>query len=470
MSGPRPAASPTRRRPPIVDMSGRHGFDGATLGVAFAVVVLLVPARLVLRGLPFALTPAEGIGLFAGMWWLCAHLTDTLGAAKGHNGVRTAIFVYAVSQLATYAYSSASYLPARELSLSDHSAVISAAMLGTALLACDGVRGRDRLDLVLKTIVVAGAVVGLIGAVQYLLTFDPTLYMDIPGTQSRVLAEGIYERAGVNRAAATASHPIEFGVLCAMILPLALHYAFEATESGGRMPRWWLCCALVASGMVFSASRSPMLGLAVSGLVLFFGWSAARRVRALLALAGFVLAVKVTAPGLLGAITALFTHLDNDTSLMYRTNDYATALAEISRHPLLGRGIGTWYAPEFIVFDNQYLLTTVEAGIIGLLALVLMFSTGIWASLRARWRVADRSSRDLGLSLAACLVVPLVGAATFDLQAFQMANAMSFLLVGLSGALSRTVKREITLQGEPESRPQGPTAPAARIRPRDRAG
>ncbi|MBP2706424.1 O-antigen ligase family protein [Microbispora sp. RL4-1S] len=433
----------TITRDPVAP-SQRQRADGATLAVVFAVIVMLVPARLIIKGLPFALTPAEAVGLLAAVWWFCAHLTNTLGAAKGRTPVRTAIYVYGVSLLLTYAYSSAGFLPSRELELADHAVVTSAAMVAIALLACDGVRGRDRIDVVFKALVVAGAIMGLIGAVQYLLNFDLTRFMEFPGTEAQVVGDAILQRNGVNRAASTASHPIEFGVVSVMVLPLALHYAFHARQDGKPALRWWLCCALIAAGMVFSASRSPILGLTVAGAVLLVGWPMARRIRAVVALAGFLVVVKLAVPGLLGAITGLFTNLSSDTSLAYRTNDYDTAFAEIRRHLLLGRGVGTWYAPQHVVFDNQYLLTAVEAGLLGVATFAGLFLTGIWSSLRAMWRAADPSTRDLGLSMTACLVIPLVGSATFDLRAFGIVNGVAFLLVGMAGALLRSQTKEIS--------------------------
>ncbi|MEV0583070.1 O-antigen ligase family protein [Nonomuraea sp. NPDC050310] len=418
--------------------------DGATFSALFVVILMVVPARLILRGLPFALTPAEAVGLFAFVWWLCAHLTLSLGAAKGGNPVRTAIYLYAVAYLASYAQAAISYLEPRELELADHIGIIAIAMIGIALLACDGVRGTERIDLVLKTVVVCGAIISVIAVIQYVFTYDITADIPIPGTRIRGEAPAIMERNGLNRVAATTSHPIEFGVVCSMILPIALHYAFAAGQLGRPAVRWWLCVGLIAVGLVFSASRSPVLGLAAAGLILLGGWPHRRRVRAVLTLLLFLVVVRITVPGLLGAITGLFGNIGGDESVRYRTSDYGIALEAISRHPWLGQGHGTWYPPYDIVFDNQYLLTAVEGGIIGVLTLVGLFVAAIWASLRSRWAATDPTTRDLGLSLAAALTVPLVGCATFDLNAFETTSGIAFLFVGLSGALLRatTTTRE----------------------------
>ncbi|MGN9845716.1 O-antigen ligase family protein [Nonomuraea sp. H19] len=456
MSAPALPATPVAARP--------YPADGATLGVVFAVVLMIVPARLVFRGLSFAITPAEAVGLFALVWWLCAHFTNTLGAAKGRTLVRSAVFVYVASLVATYAYSTAGNLPRDELDLSDHMLVTALAMIGVVLLVVDGVRGRVRLDVMLKAVAVMGAVLGVIGAVQFLLKFDPTQYMVLPGLRFTQEELFILERNGLSRVAATTGHPIEFAVMCAMILPIALHFAFRAREQGKPSLPWWLCAGLIAAGMVFSVSRSAFIGLAGAAAVLLIGWPRVRRLLALGAMLLFLGAVKVVVPGVLGAIVDLFTNLSTDSSLRWRTMDYAAAVTEIAKHPWLGRGLGTWYAPKYLVFDNQYILTTVETGIIGLLAFVGLFAAGIASALRARRLLSDPVDRDLGLTLAACLVVPLIGAATFDLRSYAVITGLSFLLVGAAGALLREARECRRL--EELSRAAAAALPST-IRPKD---
>ena len=45
-----------------------------------------------------------------GLTWLCAQFTTTLGVAKGRSGVRTALFIYIVTVMATYGYATYGYL------------------------------------------------------------------------------------------------------------------------------------------------------------------------------------------------------------------------------------------------------------------------------------------------------------------------------------------------------------------------
>src|SRR5690606_6052207 len=89
------------------------------------------------------------------------------------------------------------------------------------------------------------------------------------------------------------------------------------------------------------------------------------------------------------------------------------------------------------IFDNQYILSMVETGLIGTVAFAALFLVAGYAALRSRFLSADPVTRDLGLTIAACLVLPLVGSFTFDLLSFHTVTGISFLLVGAAGALLR---------------------------------
>jgi O-antigen ligase len=435
----------------VAELSVERRADGATLACLFLLALMIIPARLVLRGISFSLTPANLVSLLAGLCWLCAQLTVTLGVAKGRTPVRTAVFVYVVAMLATYEYANSGYLPSDERHFTDHALVLIFALAGLALAVSDGVRGLERLDFLLKTLVVAGAIIGIIGACQFVLKLDLTEYLALPGLRYTSLDSAVLVRGTQNRVAATTGHPIEFGVVCSMVLPLAAHYGLQARDRAQPALRWWLCAGLIGMGLMFSVSRSAILALVAVGFVLFLGWSGRRRVQMLIVTVAFLVLMKLTAPGLVNTFYNLFANASSDSSISYRTHDYAVAAREIAKHFWLGRGSGTWYAPKHEVFDNQYILSTVETGVIGIAAIVAMFVCAIYSAARARYLSTDPGTRNLGLTLAACLMAPLVGAATFDLLSFATVTGVSFLLIGASGSLLRTA-----IELAPEERAQRP--------------
>jgi len=202
---------------------------------------------------------------------------------------------------------------------------------------------------------------------------------------------------------------------------------------------------------MFSVSRSAIVAVCAAGVVLFVGWPARRRVWMLALGCCFLVVIKFVSPGLLSTFLNLFQNSSSDNSVQWRTHDYATARQLIAQHFWLGRGIGTWYAPKHEVFDNQYLLTLVESGVLGLAAFLGVFVAGIYAAGRVRQlrSPGPRSGqdagadRDLALALLASLVVVFPTFATFDFAAFPSVCTMAFLAVGLSGALLRVVRAEV---------------------------
>jgi O-antigen ligase len=423
-------------------VSGQQRADGATLLCVFLLMLLVIPARLVISGIPMSITPATVTGLVLGIIWLCCQMVTTLGVAKGRNVARTALFLYAISQLATYGYATRNYLPADEAEGADRTIVVVFAAICVGIAAVDGIKNLARLDTMLKFMTALIGVVAFIGFVQFAAGFDLTKYLALPGLRPVTDDGFVLERASFRRPAGTTGHPIEFGVVCAIGVPLAAHYAYRTKEAGGKSGKWWLCLALIAAGAVVSLSRSAILGLCLAGIVLMLGWPGRRRVQGLIAAAGFLGVLKVVVPGLIGTLYSLFDSIGDDPSISGRTDDYATAGVQIAKHFLLGRGNGTYLSEKYGPLDNQYLGTLVQNGYIGLFCLIFLFLAGMWAAARARALSSDPVVRDLALSLIAAQSIVALGAATFDLLWFSTGTGLTFVLVGASGALLRIARAQ----------------------------
>ncbi|GAB2813686.1 hypothetical protein GCM10022221_09270 [Actinocorallia aurea] len=452
-------------------MSGSEAprVDGASLGMVHVLLLTVLPARLVLAGLPISLSPADIVALGMALTWACATCTTTLGVAKGRSPVRTALFAYAVACLLSYGLATMRYTPGDELTLADRTLLILLGLTGFAIAICDGVRTSERLERLLKTAVVGGAIMGVFGALQFLFGYDVTDLLDLPLLRPGTEGGAVLDRGGLPRVAATAGHPIEFGVVCAMLLPMAAHFAFAARDAGARQARWWTCTGLIASGLLFSVSRSPILGVAVVFLVLLVGWPAARMIRITAVSAGLLTVVAFAYPKIITTIYGLFANFGADSSVEYRKHRYEIAQAEFAKHPLFGRGIGTWYVPKYIAFDNQWIMTALDAGAVGVVTLAGILLAGIYACARVRWAVeTDARTRSLATALAAAIAVPVIGALTFDLLAFHIATGLMFLSVGAAGAMLR-VHRERTrppvvafepVEPHESHEPYGPVEPA----------
>jgi O-antigen ligase len=418
-----------------------HRIDGGTLACFYTLALFIIPAKLVFQGVPLDLAPTMLLGLALGAMWFCAQLTSTLGIAKGRNVARTALFLYAATQLATYGAASYAGLPPDELKATDRTIITLFSVIAIGLAVCDGVRGFARVDRLLKIVVVGATIMAAIGALQFLFDYDLTTYLKLPGLRSVADHGSVLDRSIFRRPAGTAGHPIEYGVICAFAVPLAMHYSFRArSQKDPKQWRWWLCLGLLAAGLMFSLSRSAILGAGVAGLVLFPAMSWRRRFRTMLLGGVFLVIMRLMVPGLVGTIYALFSNFNNDVSVQGRTSDYGPAAVEISRHLWLGRGVGTFLPEKYTWLDNQYLMSLVENGIIGLIAFSGVLLAGAYAALRTRALTRDPVLRDLCVCLVASLSVSIISAATFDLLAYAMITGITFLTVGACGALLRHVR------------------------------
>jgi len=422
--------------------------DATTVVAIFVALQFVLPSKLVMNGLPLSLSAASIVALGLGALWFCTQLTSHLGAAKGRTPVRSALFLYTFTLLASYGSSSFGYLPADERAIGDHAMVNALALICLALAVCDGVRSRARIYFLIRVMVICAVWVAVVGILQYLVGFDLTPHLRPPGMHFTALDPVVLARSGLRRVSGTTAHPIEFGVFCAMTLPLVIHLAVGCVPRRRAWYFWWTSVGLIAIGLMFSVSRSAILALVCVVVVLFCGWTGKRRLRMLVLGCGFLVFIQVLSPGLLRTFLNLFRNAGNDTSIQYRTHDYATARELISQHPWLGRGTGTWYAPKHEVFDNQYLLTLVDSGAVGLVSLLAVTVAALFSAVRVIWLCHPDQTplgardRDLALALFASLSAVLPSYATFDFHAFADVSALSYLLVGISGALLRIVRAE----------------------------
>jgi polysaccharide biosynthesis protein PslJ len=422
-----------------------HADAASVLGVLVA-ALLFIPSRYALTQIAGFVTPAFMVGLFAALWWGWGRILPSLGAAQGRQPVRMAVYF-----LLWAAVASCCGLLVRDHTDTETRALLTGLFVllsaaGVALLAADGLRSKARLDWLLRLAVIGTALVGVIVVLQFFLDVDIAVWLRPPGFS--IIPGGldfIQQRSGTSiaRVAGTAAHPIEMGVVLAMMLPPAIHYS-RFPGRHGPLP-YQAATVLITFASFLTVSRTTIVAIVVEALILLPTWHQGLRRRALVAAAAVVGAVLVAAPGVVGTLVGLFTNASTDNSFLHRVNDYGAAVHFIAGSPFIGRGIGTWIPtngygslaqPNFFI-DNSYLLTFLEMGAVGVLSLVLLFAVGIGVARGARRRSADPATRDLGQSLAASIAVAMVTTFTYDSLSFPMATGITFLLMGCAGALWR---------------------------------
>jgi polysaccharide biosynthesis protein PslJ len=402
----------------------------------FICALIFIPSRLIIAQLGGAGTPAELIGMGLGVWWLAVRLGSPRQDRRLRQPVRTAMFVLTVAVLLSYVAAAARPIAAVEQRAADNGVLIFLAWLGLLLAATDAIPTRERLDALLRRLVGCSAALASLGLLQFVTKQPFTNYIQIPGLTANSDVLSVFGREGLTRPAGTALHPIEFGAVLTMVLPIALHYALS-DHGRGMMRRWYPVVAIVLA-VPISISRSAILSTIV--VLLFFLPALPRRIRrrfylCAVPLGGFLF---VVAPGLLGTLAGLFTGIGTESSAQSRTGSYTLAAQFISRAPFFGRGFQT-FLPSYRILDNQYLGVLIDMGLVGLISLLALFVTGIVTASRIRRSTKDPTTRLLAQVLAASVASATASFALFDAFSFPMAACLIFLLLGCVGCLRRVV-------------------------------
>lgn len=415
------------------------GFNAVVLLKLWIIALILVPENLVLGPLGATGSPAQILGLFAGAWWLGAQFGRTGPPAPGRRSNTTfAMLVFSGLVAASYIVAASRPIDDLELSAADRGLLEIASWLGVFLLVSTEVAVRTSLDQLLRLLVILVGIAATLGVVQFITGNSFVDSISIPGLSANEALTSIYERNGFVRPAGTSIHPIEFGVMLAMTLPMALHYAVTDTTRS-RLVRWAPVVA-IAVAIPISISRSALIGVVVVLAIVLPGWPASRRRITYLAISVILTAMYVAVPRLLGTLFNLFTGLSTDASALSRTNSYDLAISFVERAPLLGRGIFT-FLPEYRILDNQYLGLLIETGVVGLVSFLVLLATGAVEASGLAAGSADHRTRSLGRSLIAAIASAACAYATFDALSFNQVASLTFLVLGCTAMLTRVQNR-----------------------------
>jgi hypothetical protein len=419
------------------------GLDATAILTVYLVLLVAVPAGLIFKPLGASGTPANILGIGCLVWWAATRLQG--GRGRQSNPVRIALLLFGLAVLPSLAAMYLRGAPGIETSAANRAVLIFLGGAGVTLLIVDGIDTLARLERFLKRFVVAAAVLSCTGLLQAVTRIELATRLRIPGLQYNPEIEPIGARGHFTRVQGTTSHPIEFGVVLAIAFPIALHYAMTAPR--GRRSGPVLCTVLIALGIPLSLSRSGLIGLIVAFVVVMGGWTWRQRVNGLAAAVMFAGVTRAVIPGLLGTVLHLFTQASSDSSTQARTSRYDTLGHYFLQTPWVGRGFGTFLPQNYLFVDNQYYLTAIEMGAVGLVALIVMFMIGVFTARGARRHAADPQTAGLAQALVGAILACAVSFATYDALSFPVATAFAFVLLGAIGALWRLTRAgaEVTL-------------------------
>lgn len=410
--------------------------DAATMINIMIGLLTLIPARLVVPGMPNVGRPALLICLLMFAWWVLVRLTSNHLVLAGPQPIRWAIGLFILTMTISYAVGQLRGLTPLEVNGSNNQMLWMCTFAGVALMAADGITTWERLLSVLRVLVVCGAIMAGIGLIQYVTKIDITSYMNIPGLHSKRPLLGFETRGAGVRVASTTIHYIELSASLATILPFAIHFSlFSETR---KQRNWYIVAALtMAAGIAVTISRTGIIAFAIGVAVLIPIWTWRMRynigVLATIAMAGFA----VVQPGLLRTLTRLFDDPSQNPAFTVREQRYPYVWHFVDQRPWLGRGTGTFIGPQYWVLDNEWLGFLISNGIIGTAVVAGMYLTGIILSLVSIKRAPDRSVRSVCAALLGAQIIAPVVAGTFDSFAFMTYSTLIGLTLGLCGTVWR---------------------------------
>jgi polysaccharide biosynthesis protein PslJ len=420
--------------------SRRQRIDAVTVLTVYVILLMGIPAALVVAPLGAVGGPAIIFAAVVFVFYLVTWLHPALAPQRFRQPVRGAAILFACAIIATYVSVNRHIMPSLERNGADRGLILIFGWLGVLLMASDGIVSMQRLKKLLGRIVILATFMAGLGITQFFTGLDATKYIIIPGLTAQAPTTDLLSRNGLNRPAATAAHPLEFAAVLAMVLPIAINRARFAPPE--LRVRRWLQVALIGAALPMTVSKAAVLALGVVCLVLLPTWPKLERRIAYVVMILGVAGLWFLVPGLLSTFRTLFATLTGDSSTTSRTSAFSTAMPYISQHPWLGHGFGTFFPATYFFTDDQYLLSLIEIGVVGVLALLGLFITGLVTARKVRHATTNPEIRDLGQCLTATIAVSMVTFATFDALSFGMAAGLTFVFLGCTGAALRLIRAQ----------------------------
>lgn len=415
--------------------------DGVSVLTAFLILTFALPSQLVLPGLGGIGAPAVVVALGCLAWWMWDRLHRS--HKQTSSPLVAAALLFAAAITASYAAAAARAISPEEYSVASLGVAGAAGWFGVLLVAHDASSDPERMQVLLDRLVLGGVLLAALGLIQFATGRAWVDLISIPGLHEIHNLAVAQVREGFTRPAGTAVHPIEYGAVLCMLMPLAFARGMAGLVKARRGELWftrgvrrWGPVVLMTIAIVLSGSRSALLGLLVGVVLLLPTWTAVQRLGAVVGGLAVGLGVFLLVPGMTGSVVGLFTGISDDPGVASRVDSYAIAWDYIQRAPFVGRGPAT-FLPRYRIFDNQYLLSLVEIGVLGLAALISVVVVAMWCASVARRRTTDHVTREIAGATRAAAGVGAVSLALFDGFSFPMMPAIWFLILGMCGATYR---------------------------------
>jgi hypothetical protein len=185
-------------------------------------VVLLfsIRADFIVTGAGQGGSPLVVLGLVALAWWLISRFVLGIEGLAGWNPVRVVLLCYFALLILSWVNGKHRLLASDAASQADSRLMVLSAMVGIALITMDGLTSRAEVERLIRVIVAASMVMVGVGIFQFVTHVDPTGWLNmLPGFE--LGPTDLESRSIFTRPQGTTLHPIEFGVVCAGLVPHA---------------------------------------------------------------------------------------------------------------------------------------------------------------------------------------------------------------------------------------------------------
>jgi hypothetical protein len=414
-------------------------------------VILFIPMRryTLPSSLPFQLEPYRLIVAFLALAWFTSLLIDPRVRLR-RTGLEAPLGLYVATMVISMLLNAGRVEAVS--SILTKTLMFTASYFVIVYLLPSVLARRAEIDLVVRTFVIGGGLVGLAAIVEsrtnynpfdHLSRIMPFLHLGQLPFQGGLDATGV-ARGGKLRAYASAEHPIALGAALVMLMPLALYLV---KKTGQR--RWWVCLVFMLLGLFAAQSRTGFLMLIVSiGIIVWYRRHQVKRYWP--ALLPAVVLIHFAVPGTLGTMVQSFFPkgglIAQQTNQSVGSGRLATLgpvlHSEFDPHPIFGEGFGTRISGDngigvksnAPILDDQWAGVLVETGVVGAFAFGWLFVRCI--RMLGRWaRGRDDDEGWLAVALAAGIGGFGVGMFTFDAFSFIQVTFIFYILLALAGSL-----------------------------------
>lgn len=304
------------------------------------------------------------------------------------------------------------------------------ANVGVALYILSRVRTARQRNIVLGCLCIGLAFACLVGLLQSLTNIELRFFFQPEGFVANTDELDMGERWGAKRVMGTSQHAIEFSILAAITVPLAIYFARNAAKWPVRLAAVGTC-GLALVSMPAAVSRTGLIALAAALLVYMWHFKLRHLVVGVV-VGGLALGAYVQAfPDITTALWNTIVNSEQDPSVLSRTADYALVSQTFRAHPIFGLGLGGTPPTQYALLDNEWLQVVAQGGIVGIAALMILTGGGLFGITAALRAATTQSERDVAYTLGSMFVAMLICTFTFDLFNFQQAVRILFIIFGL---------------------------------------